>query len=182
MTNSPGGIQAGRDVVIQSGSKLIHSIVLRVYLEVETPEKQTGAVMTDVGLQSACALFTGDKTRIRFVTDYMIQDQQIAPKVRRMSLVYTPETPNDIQGKEIKFLESINLLAINYSDIFRLEQFALNREHVKFVFVVELNGLEVGNMTTTDTAGTLLAGQGNMEVSALFRLIPQIYEKKTNVN
>ncbi len=179
MTNSPGGIQAGRDVVM--GSRLIHSLVIRISLEVETPETNPTEKLTDVGYQSLVALFTADKTRIRFATDFMIHDQQVGPKTRRLSLVYTPETPNEIQGREIAFLESISLLAVNYVDLLKLERFALNGEAVELTFVVELNGVEIGGIRTIDKNKTLTAGQSNLDVTELFKEIPEQYRKKVGL-
>lgn len=177
MINSPGGIQAGRDVVIQSDRRLIQSLVLRTSVEVETAATDVTEVQTDVGLQSALALFTTDKTRIRFVTDYQVMDKQVRPNRRRLSFVYTPETPSEIQGREVRFLESIHILAINYAEIFKLEQFATNKEPVTFLLTVEVNGVALGSISTVSEPGVLSAGQANMDVSAFFRELPKAYDK-----
>lgn len=177
MTNSPGGIQAGRDVVIQSDRRLIQSLRLRVALDVETPKRNTTGIQTDAGLQSAVALFTKDKTRIRFVTDYMIHDQQVSPTLRRLTFIYAPETPNEIEGHEIAFLDSIDVLAVNYSDILRLEKFAQDNEPVTLHLTVILNGLEIANITDSSTAGLLAKEQANANVGWLFRQIPATYGK-----
>lgn len=177
MTNSPGGIQAGRDVVIQSGSRVIQSLVLRVSVEVETPETKTTEVQTDMGLQSAIALFTKDNTRIRFVTDFRITDQQVKPRLRRLGFVYTPETPNQIQGQDVRFLESVNMLTVKYNEIFEALKFAQNKEAVSLRFTVELNGVEVGSMPAVAAPGVLSSVQASMDVSALFREITKTYNK-----
>jgi hypothetical protein len=177
MTNSPGGIQAGGDVVIRSDRRLINSIRLRVALDVDTPSATTTERKTDVGLQSAVALFTKDKIRIRFVTDYMVHDQQISPTTRRLTLMYTPETPSQIEGRELSVLESIEILAVNYSEIFRLEKFAQNNEPVIMHTNVTLNGIEIGLTTNRSAGGVLATGQANVDIGQFFRQIPAAYAK-----
>ena len=143
----------------------------------ETPPTSPTPVQTDAGLQSVVALFTKDKTRIRFVTDFMIQDQQITPTVRRLSFVYAPENPNEIEGKDLEFLNSIDVFAVNYSDIFRLEKFAQDSEAVTLRLAVLINGLEIGTMNQGSAPGVLAAGQANASVGELFRQIPAAYAK-----
>ncbi len=111
MIGSPGGVQAGGDVTVASDKRIIQSIILRVYIETDTqPRKVTGPsdADTSAGLQSAVALFTKNRDRIRFVTDYQFKDRQISETRRRLSFTYTPETPEQIVGKEISFLTSIS--------------------------------------------------------------------------
>ncbi len=159
MTNSPSGVQAGRDVVIQSDRKrLIESIVLRVSIETETPEAKAAPETWDFGLGSVVALFKTDKTRIRFVTDSKVYDQQISPKIRRLRFIYEPESPDQIHGQ-----------------LFRTEKFAQNNESTTLRLNVELNGLIVGTLTATAPSGALANGQATFDVSNLFRELPNTY-------
>jgi hypothetical protein len=176
MTNSPGGIQAAGNVVVTSDRRLITSIVLRVAVEAETSPATPTEVQTDVGLSSALALFTTDKTRIRFVTDFMIQDQQLSATRRRLSFVYTPETSEQVLGKPIEFLGSIGILAVNYAEIFRTERFNTAREGTRLNCSVIVNGISVA-MISTDVQpfGALASGQVNVNVAEAFARIPASY-------
>jgi hypothetical protein len=174
MTDSPGGMQAARDIIIQSDRRLINSLVLRVSTEIEGKVTSGG---THAGLGSALGLFTQDKTRFRFATDYMIHDQQASPTTRQLNFVYTPETPSEILGREIHFLNSIKVLVVNYADIFRALKFATNQESVTLQLTVELNGLAAGTIRSVASPGVLSSGQATVDVSELFRHVPLSYEK-----
>jgi hypothetical protein len=173
MTNSPGGIQAGRDVVIQRDKRIIQSLLFRIAVDVQTPETIVSNEIFDWGLGSVVALFTKEKTRIRFVTDFKVYDQQILPTVRRLRFVYTPETPQQIQGQPIEFLESINVLSVNYQEIFQTQNFALNNEPITLHLSVDLNGVNIGDLTASAPGG--VKGKGSFDVSELFSHTTKTY-------
>lgn len=177
MNDSPGGIQAGRDVIIQSDRRLVQSLVLQVTIDSQTSEKPTTHQEMDFGLISTTALFTKDKTRIRFVSDGRIFDQQVSPKLRRLKLSYSPESPNEVNGNAVDFLSSINMFAVNYVEILKTENFAQNDELIVFRLSVILNGIELGSMNANSTAKILTSGQANLDVSSLFNRIPEAYNK-----
>jgi hypothetical protein len=176
MINSPGGVQAGGDVTIASDRKLINSIVLDVSVETETaPSKPTG-VQTDIGLGSALALFTRDKTRIRFVTDFQVRVQQVAETRRRIAFTYTPETPGDILGKSVDFLSAIDVLVVNYAELFATEHFDTAQTNTRLQCVVRVNGIAVSTITAgVAPTGALSMGQASLRVAEEFSVIPDTY-------
>src|SRR5690242_4569873 len=116
MINSPGGVQAGRDGYF--GSTLIQSMALRVEIDRTTPPTRTGDPATSVGYQSAVALFTTNENRIRFVTDFQWSVQQAASNTLRMAFNYVPESPDEILGKDISYLQQIGRVGFNYSHFY----------------------------------------------------------------
>jgi hypothetical protein len=176
MINSPGGIQAVGDVIIASDRRVINSIVLNVSVETETAPSKATEVQTDAGLSSALALFTRDKTRIRFVTDFMIRDQQVTETRRRLSFTYSPETPAAILGKPVDFLSAIDVLAVNYAEIFTTEHFDTSQTETRLQCIVMVNGISVSTINLdVKSTGTLSKGQANVSVAEAFSRIPGIY-------
>jgi hypothetical protein len=177
MINSPGGIQSAGNVTIQTGSRIIQSLVLRIAIEQESSTLVEAG--DDFGLQSFIALFTSDKKRIRFGSDYLVTYTPIEPKTNRISFVYTPESPEEILGKEIEFLASVERLAVNFSSIFEQTKFTQNSEAQMTVkFSVQVNGIPLGQITSTVAAPVLLKGQANMDVAAFFKQLPAAYALK----
>jgi len=177
MTNSPGGIQAGRDVVVASDKRLIHSLSIRVFIDTDTPAAESSHVETDVGLGSIIALFTRDKSRFRFKSDFTLRDQQVSKTRRQIGFVYTPEIPAQILGKEVDFLGNVEVLAVNYSDIFRTIGLKTKDKNARLQCAILLNGVEVGNFDVGENPpGTLDAGQANLVVAEAFSRIPATYK------
>lgn len=175
MINSPGGIQAGGNVTITSDRRVINAITLRISVDTETPVTTPTEVGTDAGLQSIVGLFTKDKTRIRFATDFLLRDQQVSETHRRISFTYTPETPEEILGKPLDFLSSIDVLAVNYAEIFGIKKFDTSRSKSQLQCVVSVNGVAVATINTDIPPGTL-KGQANFSVAQAFTSIPAAYE------
>ena len=121
-------------------------------------------------------LFTKDKTRIRFATDFMLRDQQVSETARRLMFTYTPETPEQILGKPVDFLSSIDVLAVNYTEIFNLKQFDTSKGRTRFQCAVLVNGIPVSTINTDVPAGVLSKGQANMNVADAFSKIPAAYD------
>lgn len=176
MINSPGGIQAGGDVTINADRRLINSIVLHVSIDTQTIDSTVTDVKVSAGLGSALALFTAEKTRFRFVTDFMIRDQQLTPTQRRLSFVYTPETPTELLGKPLDLLASIDLLAVDYAKIFKIKHFDTTLGDTILNFSVIINGVSVVKISDRiQPTGVLGTGQTNLKVSKYFSKIPDIY-------
>lgn len=176
MVNSPGGIQATGNVTVNSDRRVINSMTVRVTVETETPPKDPGEAGTDAGLQSVIGLFTADKTRIRFATDFMIRDQQVSATKRRLMFTYAPETPEQVLGKPVDFLASIDVLGVNYGEIFGMEKFDTSKTKSQIQFVVSINGIPVATINTDVAPGVFSQGQANMSVAEAFKAIPAVYE------
>ncbi|MDZ4403902.1 hypothetical protein [Prosthecobacter sp.] len=176
MTNSPGGIQAGRDVVINSDKHLIHSLSLHVAVAADTLPAEPSGPRIAAGLGSFIALFSADKTRIRFKTDFTLSHQQVGRTRRRVEFIYTPETPDQILGKEIDFLGQIELLVVNYSEIFDTLKFNTKNKNAQLQCLVFLNGVKIATFSTGEEfEGTLNVGQINLSVTEAFAPIPSAY-------
>ena len=176
MINSPGAIQAGGNVTISSDRHLIHSMTLRVTIETTTPSTAPNEAGTDAGLQSIIGLFTKDKTRIRFATNFTLQDQQVSETNRRLTFTYTPETPEEILGKPVEHLSLIDVLAVNYSEIFQIKKFDTALTPSVFQCAISVNGILVGSLKTDVPPGTFTKGQANLVVAPAFEGIPARYE------
>jgi hypothetical protein len=182
MINSPGGIQAGGNVTVNSDRRLINSIVLQVSIETLTIASTVTDVRVDLGLGSALALFTADRNRFRFVTDFMIRDQQLTPTRRRLSFVYSPETPTELLGKPIELLASVNALAVNYADIFATKHFDTTVGDTKLTCSVTVNGIAVATISAgVQPPGALGAGQTNFAVAEAFLKIPEFYATAVSI-
>jgi hypothetical protein len=176
MINSPGSVQAGRDVVIAADRRLIQSIRLYVSIETETTAAAVSDPQTDVGLGSVVALFTRDKTRIRFASDFKIVDHQRTSTRRRLSFVYEPETPIEVLGKPVGFLGTIDALVVNYAEIFQTERFDTQNERTEFHCAVVVNGIPIAELrAAVQPPGTLSRGQANLQVADVFGRIPDAY-------
>lgn len=179
MLNSPGGIQAGRDVVISGDAQLIRSIELHLSIETTTASTPTGPEKFDWGLGSVVALFTIDKRRFRFVSDLRVHYQQVAENRRRLRMVYSPETPPEILGQPIAILGGVEVLAANFSEILRKTHFETSLGQTVVECGVILNGIPIGRVSVDVPPGHLNKGQADMVVVAAFSQIPQAYRSAT---
>ena len=177
MINSPGGIQASGDVTITSDRRVLNAITVRVSIETQTSPTTPSEPGTDAGLQSVIAFFTKDKTRIRFATNFMLQDHQVSDTRRRLTFTYTPETPEEILGKPVEYIGSIDVLVVNYAEIFRVEQFDTTLSPSKIAVGIAVNGIAVGSISMGALAGVLSQGQATFKVAEAFTQIPATYEK-----
>ncbi|MBI1944532.1 MAG: hypothetical protein HYS27_02480 [Deltaproteobacteria bacterium] len=165
-----GGITA-HTVNNLSDKRLIATLVLRVAIETETTETPPSDVETSAGLASAAALFTKEKRRIRFATDFMSRQQQLTPTTRRLVLEYQPETKDEVLGKPLEILENVDVLVVNYSDFFRQLGFPTTHR-TTFTCDVVVNGVVVGTITAT---GDFADGQRGLSVGEVFALVPAKY-------
>lgn len=176
--NSPGAMQAGRDIIISADPKLIRSIELRISVEASTQKSPPGPEQYDFGLGSVVALFTSANERIRFVSDAKVYDQQISETRRRVRFVYQPEDPATIQGRPVEVLGMVRVLAFNFSEIFKTIGFDANGAETIIECGVVLNGIPMMNIKTpTDANASLNERQANMSVADGFGRIPSAYSE-----
>src|SRR6266581_624538 len=176
MVDSPGGIQVGGDLTVASDKRIIQSLVLEVKVNQQTSSKPLTEPATSVGLQSAVAFFTATGQRIRFVTDFKLVDQQVSVDTRRVTFVYTPETPGEILGKDIEFLTQIDKFVVNYSEIFQTIGFAGGGAAISVDLFLRLNGVEViAEQGGVERTGVLARGQASFNVAQLFQKVPAAY-------
>ena len=175
MINSPGGIQAGRDVILRADRHLIRSIEVRMSVETGTSPTTPQDPGVDAGLRSFIALFTRDKMRIRFASNWELTDHQFSATRRRLSFVYVPENPAEILGREIAFLGTIDVLALNYSEIMKTVHFSTG-SNTQITALITVNGIPIAELWVGVEPGLLDAGQVNWSVTEAFAQIPRRYE------
>lgn len=175
--NSPGAIQAGRDVIISADPQLVRSIELRIAVESTTTSAEPGPETFDWGLGSVVAFFTKDKQRFRFTSDMRVFDQQVAETRRRLRFVYTPLDPIQILGRPITLLETFDVLAVNYIDIFQTEKFDTSLGATSFECSIVLNGLPIAQVRVDiQPTGLLNKEQATLNVAETFTAIPASYK------
>ena len=176
MINSPGSIQAGGNVTVTSDRRVINSMMLRIVIETETSPTPPGEAGTDVGLQSIVALFTKDKARIRFATDFKLQDHQTSETRRRLTFSYTPEDPEELFGKPVDFLSSMDVLGVNFAEILKIKKIDASSGNSQLDCSVFVNGIPVTALTAVLNPGILSLGPANIRVSEAFSKLPAAYD------
>lgn len=175
--NSPGAIQAGRDVIISADPQLIRSIELRVAVETNTTPAAPTSETFDLGLGSVIALFTKDKQRFRFASDTRVFDQQVSERRRRLRFVYTPEDPTELLGRPIALLETFDVLAVNLVEILQTEKFDTGLGGTVFECGIVVNGLPIAQIRAdVRPNGLLNKQQTNLNVAETFSKIPAAYK------
>jgi hypothetical protein len=163
---------------LEKSANVIRSLELHLDLNIPTPAKPLTEAGTDVGLQSSVALFAKDKTRYRFVTDFKLVDQQVSERLRKLSFVYQPESPNDIYGRPIDYLRQIDVFACRFGDILKQEQ-AEFAGPGKLDIRLLLNGVEVVDLRDQEAnPQVLLEQQAILPVAAVFQSVPEVYQKR----
>ncbi len=127
---------------------------------------------------SAVGLFTKDKKRYRFVTDYQFSVQQVQPTINRIMLKYEPETPTEILGNPLEVLQDIEIFACDYSGFFKTVGFATGDQGNVVTIEVLLNGVRVAHLEKNEAPGVLAAGQCNLDVSTVFANITGLYAEQ----
>lgn len=130
-----------------------------------------------VRLYSAIALVTKDHTIIRFGTDRTLRYQQTTEQQRRLTFTYTPELPEEIQGKATTYLSSIETLAFDYAEILKIKHFDTTTTPAKLICAISVNGIQVSNFSIDLPAGLLAKGEAQFNVAPGFATIPATYEK-----
>ena len=162
----------------------IQSIQLRVSIEATTSKKPISDKRTSAGLGSAAALFTEDKTRYRFITDYQYSTQQISENTNCLTLVYEPEDPTQLYGKPIDFLDNIDVFVCNYSSFFQTARFDPGSMGNSIDITVFINGVDVVAIRDKMTSpGVLAGGQVVLDINKEFTNISEKYlERLQNKN
>ena len=168
----------GKTEELERSANIIHSLELRIDLNIPTQPRALTEGGADVGVQNVVALFTKDKTRHRFVTDFKVTDQQLNGRLRRLSFVYQPESPTEIYGRPIEYLSQVDTFACRFGDI-------LKQEHAEFAgpglldITLLVNGVQV--ISLRDQQGdpqVLMEQQAILPVADAFRNVPEIYKSR----
>jgi hypothetical protein len=161
---------------LERRANVIHSIQIHLALEFVTAPRSPTPPETDVGLQNVLALFTADKTRHRFTTDFKLGDQQVNESLRRLTFLYTPEVPTELYGRPLNYLCSIDILACRFDGILKQLGVELTTPGLLHISVL-VNGVEVVALGNQQADFEILMDQqGLLPVAEAFRKIPQAYE------
>jgi hypothetical protein len=158
---------------------VINSLEIYVKLDEITENKVPGEKSTSVGIQSVVALFTKEKTRHRFVTDFQFSYQQLSPNIRRAMFVYGPEEPTKILGKSIDYLNGMEVFAANFTKFIDLVGFDRKNQDHMISLTVLLNGVEIVTLNNLPIPqGQLYSGQLNLDVTESFVNISGRYQQQ----
>jgi hypothetical protein len=163
-------------------SNTIQTIQLRVSIDATTPNRTPGDKETSIGIMNPVALFSKDMTRYRFVTDYSWSNQQISDNTSRLTLTYEPEDPTQLYGKQINFLENMDILVLNYSTFFKSINFDPGAMGNTVDITVLINGTDVFTLHNLATPGLLASGPCNVNISEAFGNISKSYSVKLKTN
>lgn len=155
---------------------VIESLELHVTIEAPTPTRPVAPVEVKDGPESVVTVFMEDRTQIRFVSDGKIHDEQAQPTRRRLTFVYRPAEAAPLVGREIELLRSIQVMAVDYREIFRKVEFAADDQPTRLRLAVSLNGVEASGLADQAGAPGLLAGtQAVLDISEAFADLPARY-------
>ena len=121
------------------------------------------------------ALFTEDKTRHRFVTDFKVGDQQVSEVLRRLTFVYSPETPTELYGRPIEYLTRIDTFACRFDAL--LKQMGVEMVGpANLQISLLVNGVEVVALRDQRAdPKLLLEQQAILPAGESFKHIPEAY-------
>ncbi len=166
------------NIETKKNDSIIRSLELRVAMDMFVPDGENIVEGTSVGLTNVVGLFSLDKTRYRFISDYKFLISKIEPDKQRLTLVYQPETPDQIMGKKIDFLRDMKILAINYSDFLKTIKLKIDQDKpIIFNVDVILNGVKVISISNNVLASTICNGQASMEIGKYFQDVDKIYHE-----
>ncbi|MCK5100079.1 MAG: hypothetical protein KAR45_18355 [Desulfobacteraceae bacterium] len=181
-------IQSLKETVIRRDQRIldlekrvnvISSLEIRVNLDEITKDKVPSEKSTSAGIQSVVALFTKEKIRHRFVTDFQFSFQQLSPNIRRAMFVYRPEEPTKILGKSIDYLNDIEMFAANFTDFIDPIGFDRHIQEHMISLTVLLNGVEIVTLNNLAiTTGNLYSGQLNLDMTKSFQNISESYQEQ----
>lgn len=156
----------------------IQTFKMFVDIDAVTDSSTPGEKSTSAGLASAVAFFSKDDTRYRLVTDFQFSIQQIDANINKLSLVYELEQPNQILGKQLDFLESMDKFVCDYQQFFQDTGFnpgsAGNRIHMSIM----INGVDVIDTEINADPGVLAGGKAVLDVSDAFKDITKKYRDR----
>lgn len=179
MNNSPGGVQ---NVTINAHKQLINSIELVINFFEQTPARPDTEFGTSVGISVALGLFSRENVRYRFVTDYKWTVHQVNENERALTLVFAPESPVEILGKEISLLTEMDSLVMNMAEFFKTIDFAQSGGLIAISIALRINGIQIfSERGPFSTPGKFNEGQFSIPVRTLFEKVPVTYQSKVSL-
>jgi len=129
-------------------------IRIEIQLPILTPSESYGR---NIGIGSAIALFDENQYRIRFVTDGTWEDSKGDNGFKKLSFLYRPESPEQILGKDILYVNNFKMLGVDFSEFL-----SISGNHIGEFGVVSTNIL-INNVSVfnskSQVSGKHLQGQ-----------------------
>ncbi|RJP59049.1 MAG: hypothetical protein C4541_06895 [Candidatus Auribacter fodinae] len=166
---------------ITNEDSVIRSLELKIHLDYVPLDGVEGKVKnndTSFGLANVLALFSKEKVRYRFITDYKYSESTLESGKNRISFHYKPEDSDQILGKPIKFLKDMQVLGLNYSEFIKEAQLKIDKSKpIVLQWNVYLNSVKVFTVSSEVIADTICNGQAQMGIGSYFRDIDNVYQK-----
>jgi hypothetical protein len=170
----PEGVRgAGRPGVPSPASEasqreVVRSLELRIAIEAVQPPGAVTETGADDGARNVVTLVLTDRTQLRFVSDSGFSDQRVGADRRRLTFTYRSETPGEILGRDVAVLGTVEVMAVDYRDVFRRLDFARDDEPTTLTLTVVLNGAEAGTLDQRGAPGLLGGMRAILDVSKAF--------------
>ena len=146
----------------------VRSLELRIAIEAaEVPDAATEVPAAE-GARTVVSLILADRTQLRFVSDSGFSDQRVGADRRRLTFTYRPETPAELLGRDVAVLGTVEVMAVDYRDLFRRLAFALDDEPTMLTLTVVLNGAAAGTLDHRGAPGLLGGTRAVLDVSEAF--------------
>lgn len=116
----------------------ISTIEARVEIFVPLVAKPDDAEINE-GIDCILAFFDRKKQRIRFITDDTWIEQQINPTTQRMYFIYKPETPEQIIGKPIEYINDLEVTVVSFSGLWEMTKKPIDEKKSIITFTVLVN-------------------------------------------
>lgn len=168
-----------RITILEAKSNSINSLELRIMLDF-FPKKGIGKEEgKSIGIDSVVALSSADNIIYRFITDGTWVFSKLKSDRQRLTLIYKPESPEQILGKKINILRDMSLLRVNYSEFFKTIGLNVD-DHFPIIFNVDMfiNGIQVVSISQNVLQSTICNGQASMNIRQYFNNIDEKYKTK----
>jgi hypothetical protein len=156
-----------------SEREVVRSLELRIAIEAADgpagPGREGSEPLAADGAPNVVTLVMADRTQLRFVSDAGFSDQRLPPDRRRLAFTYRPESPVTILGQDVAVLGTVEVMTVDYRELFRRAGFARDDEPTTLTLTVVLNGVAAGTLRDHPGAPGLLSGtRAILDVSEAF--------------
>lgn len=156
-----------------SETEVVRSLELRITIEAAQPDGPASTGAAADGAPNVVTLVMADRTQLRFVNDAGFSDERVGADRRRLSFVYRPESPEGLLGRDVAVLGAVEVMAVDYREVFRRVGFALDEEPTTLTLTVVVNGAAAGALEQRGAPGLLGGMRAILDVSEAFGALRQ---------